>query len=480
MKSIIIWYLVFVSGAVFGQSVKLSGEVVDENGEPLRGANIWLFPDSLMIDTDRRGHFSFSEGIEQDSYLLISHIGYVTQRINFFPGQKAEGFRVVLIPSDQLLSEVLVETNPFRKQEDALNVEVVGRDFLQKYMGGSLMHTLERLPGISTIGIGSGQSKPLIRGLGFNRVVVLDKGIKHEGQQWGADHGLELDQFAAEEVELIKGAASFAYGSDAIGGAINVKPVPAPDPGTFGGSVDLIGKSNNNLLGTSINLFSRNEKLYFDTRLSYQRYGDYRVPTDVVHVYDFPVKLYRNHLRNTAGKETGFHLQAGYLGDRAKSILYFSHIYSKSGFFANAHGLEPRRVDTDLHDSSDRDIQMPNQQVDHYKIISHTAYRFSGHRLEMELGYQRNLREEYSAYVNHGYMPPVYPSEMPVSSSLERAFDKRVYSVNLRDNLSYGKHLLAVGMSGEYQDNAISGWSFLVPAFRQVMAGAFVYDKRQD
>src|SRR3546814_9647292 len=66
------------------------------------------------------------------------------------------------------------------------------------------MKTLERLPGVQTIGIGSGQSKPLIRGLGFNRVVVVDRGIKHEGQQWGSDHGLELDQFAAGEVELIR------------------------------------------------------------------------------------------------------------------------------------------------------------------------------------------------------------------------------------------------------------------------------------
>ena len=109
------------------------------------------------------------------------------------------------------LKEVVVKDKrlQLREQEESLNVVTVGSDFIQRNLGGSLMKTLERLPGIKTIGIGSGQSKPLIRGLGFNRVVVVDKGVKHEGQQWGADHGLEIDQFAAAEVALVKGAASF-------------------------------------------------------------------------------------------------------------------------------------------------------------------------------------------------------------------------------------------------------------------------------
>ncbi|MCK7556480.1 Plug domain-containing protein [Chitinophaga sedimenti] len=96
-----------------------------------------------------------------------------------------------------------------RKRNTALSVETVNNAFIMKHLGGSLMQSLDRLPGVKTIGIGSGQSKPLVRGLGFNRVVVTDKGVKHEGQQWGADHGLEMDQLAVGEVTLVKGAASF-------------------------------------------------------------------------------------------------------------------------------------------------------------------------------------------------------------------------------------------------------------------------------
>lgn len=364
-----------------------------------------------------------------------------------------------------------------RKKTESMNIETVGSGFIRRNLGGSLMKSLERFLGIKTIGIGSGQSKPLIRGLGFNRVVVVDKGVKHEGQQWGADHGLEIDQFAAGEVELIKGAASFIYGSDAIGGVIDVKPAPIPAPQTLGGSIDLIGKTNNNLYGTSANLFGRNQHLFFDARFTYQNYGDYRVPTDRVYVYDYAVDLHKNYLRNTAGRESGLHLNTGYINDNFQSIFHISNTRTKSGFFANAHGLEPRRVDVDLHDASARDILMPSQKVNHFKIINRTAYLSGIHRLEMELAYQHNFRQEFSQYVNHGYMPPVYPDTMQIPANLEREFDKQIYSLNLRNEMDLGKHSLTVGLNGEHQQNDISGWTFLVPAFKQTAAGAFIYDK---
>ncbi len=363
------------------------------------------------------------------------------------------------------------------KQEAILQVQTVNSQFIRRHLGGSLMKTLERVPGIKTIGIGSGQSKPLVRGLGFNRVVVLDKGIKHEGQQWGADHGLELDQFAAGEVELLKGAASFAYGSDAIAGAINVKPVPPPAPHSFGGAVDITGKTNNMLYGGSLNLYGRGEHWWADGRITYQDYADYKVPADTVFVYDYAAGLHKQQLRNTAGNETSLHFNTGYIGDKFRSTFHISNVYSKSGFFANAHGLEPRKVDAAMHDASRRDILLPYQEVNHFKVINRSSYQLQQHQLEMELGYQYNHRQEYSQYVPHGYMPALYPDTMNIDPSLERAFDKQVYSFNLRDNITIGQHTLMAGVSGERQENKIGGWGFLVPAFVQHNAGAFVYDK---
>lgn len=73
--------------------------------------------------------------------------------------------------------------------------------------------------------IGAGFSQPMIRGLGFNRIAVSENGIKQEGQQWGADHGLEIDAFNVDEVRILKGPSSLLYGSDAMGGVIEILPL---------------------------------------------------------------------------------------------------------------------------------------------------------------------------------------------------------------------------------------------------------------
>ena len=480
MKKLFIVLLLLVPVLeTMAQGLTLSGKITDAQQQPLKGVLVTLESRIDKAVTDAMGVYSFG-GLSAGNYELKAGLdGFKEATIRLKLNTSTAQVMLILHPLHHELKEVKVKDKhiELRRTEESLNVEVVNADFIQRNLGGSLMKTLERLPGIKTIGIGSGQSKPLIRGLGFNRVVVVDKGVKHEGQQWGADHGLEIDQFAAAEVELIKGAASFAYGPDAIGGAIDIKPAALPAPHTFGGSADFIGKTNNNLYGSSVNLFGRNQHWFFDGRATYQNYGDYRVPAEQVYVYDYAVNLYKNRLRNTAGNETGLHLNTGYVTDHFRSVFYLSNVYNKSGFFANAHGLEPRRVDEEMHDQSSRDILMPSQEVNHLKLINHTEYQLDAHRLELELGYQHNFRQEFSQYVNHGYMPPVYPADLRIPSDLEREFDKRVYSANMRDNLKLGRHTVKFGVNVEQQNNGIYGWSFLVPAFRQTTAGAFVYDK---
>jgi iron complex outermembrane receptor protein len=199
--SILFTYIILFTNAS-AQSYELSGKVTDANKHPLPSVLVML-TNTLYTSTDSRGEFTFS-GLPAASYeIKLSKEGF--QKYNHPVAIKGKNVFITLILHEQSyrLQEVVVTDNHIqtRRKEESLNVEVVNQDFIQRNLGGSLMTTLSRLPGIKTIGIGSGQSKPLIRGLGFNRIVVVDKGVKHEGQQWGADHGLELDQFAAGEVD---------------------------------------------------------------------------------------------------------------------------------------------------------------------------------------------------------------------------------------------------------------------------------------
>src|SRR5699024_10690285 len=130
-----------------------------------------------------------------------------------------------------------------------------------------------------------------------------------------------------------------------------------------------------------------------------------------------------------------------------------------------------------MHDKSSRDILKPNQNVNHFKIISLNEWRLDQHTLELEVGYQNNHRKEHSYFVGHGHMPAVYPDTIHIPYDLEREFKKDVFSLNLKDEIKFDRHQLNFGVSGEIQDTTISGWSFLVPAYNQSTFGGFVHDK---
>ncbi|MBZ4192472.1 TonB-dependent receptor [Niabella beijingensis] len=461
------------------QLYQLAVNVTDPRHNPVPDAQLRIADHKTHVVTDAGGTGLFKELLPGTYYLHVFREGYqpFTKKIAITTHDRS--IVVTLQPEAGLLQEVQVNntTARQRKNQEQLNLEIIKSDFIQKNLGGSLLQSLERLPGVKTISIGSGQSKPLLRGLGFNRVAVIDGYIKHEGQQWGADHGLEIDQFAVEELEILKGAASFAYGSDAIAGAINIKhPVP-PAPRSLGGNVNLIGKTNNALYGGSLELHGRTQKWFGTGRITFQDYADYRVPADSLYVYDYPVQLYRHHLRNTAGRELNGHLTTGYISGRFKSVFDITNIYNKSGFFANAHGLEPRNVNTAIHDADSRDILMPYQQVNHFKLINRSHFMIHHHVITMAAGYQNNHRREYNHYVTHGYMPAVYPDTMTIPVNLERAFRKNTYSLNAKDMIAFGNHELEFGFNSEIQKNTINGWSFLVPAFDQKSIGVFIYDK---
>ncbi|WP_294823503.1 TonB-dependent receptor [uncultured Flavobacterium sp.] len=455
----------------------ISGKVSASENITLDGAHIHIA--ALQGVSAPDGYYEIHDIASGQQRMVVSYLGYKTldTLITVYSDIRLD---ITLKPENTQLQEVVVKAESEAERDrktNAMGIEAVSNTYLRKNRGGSLMQSLDNIGGISTIAIGSGQSKPIIRGLGFNRVVVTESGIKHEGQQWGADHGLEIDQYAVGSVKLVKGPASLLYGSDAIGGIIEVEKPRPPMPGTFGGSAEFIGKTNNNLYGSSFNIYGRKERLFFDIRATSIDYADYKVPTDHINIYSYKAPLYRNRLRNTAGNELNLHFTGGYVSDNLSTTFYISNLATKSGLFANAHGLEPRNVDTGLHDASDRDIQNPYQDVNHFKAINRTTFRTGSHTLEAELGYQNNYRQEFSDYISHGAMSPVYPAYMAIPETLEREFSKNVYSLNLRDNFGIGRHDITMGINSEIQDNNTGGWGFIVPDFNQHSAGLFVYDK---
>ncbi|MEP5339545.1 MAG: TonB-dependent receptor [Algibacter sp.] len=452
-------------------SFQIKGFVIDaQTLQPIEGANI--IGKGIFSISSVTGAFTIKNLVENTYAFTISHIGYAPQKVSIIVRPKMETVQVLLNEFSTALEEVKVHSKSKQRiaKETPIVSHTVSKAFLDKNRENSLMQTLSKIPGVSTINIGSGQSKPVIRGLGFNRVVVVQNGIKHEAQQWGNDHGLEIDQYGIEHIQIIKGPASLVYGSDAIAGVVDIQPNKIPSPNALQGEVNILGENNNDLLGVSAAIETRKEKWFYRGRLTYRDYGDYKVPTEKINYENYIFELHNNNLRNTAGKEANANFSIGYVSDHITSEFFFSNVNAKNGFFANAHGLEVRTSNID-YDSSNRDIDLPFHKVNHFKITNNTSVITGKHTLHFDLGFQNNHREEHSEPVPHGYMPK------PLDSK-ERAFNKNTYSLNMRDTFNPNDvHNIVAGINIEYQDNNIGGWGFLIPEYNRFTIGTFVYDQ---
>lgn len=450
---------------------QIKGIVLDaETLEPIEGATIRA--GEVFGVTSRDGTFVLVPRGQGTLALSISHIGFITKTLDIPFVADPSPFKILLEGAATELGEVEVfgRTEKRIEAESPTVTHTVSKDFLDSNRSNSLMQTLDKIPGVGTIKIGSGQSKPVIRGLGFNRVVVVQNGIKHEAQQWGNDHGLEIDQYGIEKVQIIKGPASLVYGSDAIAGVVDLRPPGLPQRNSQKGEINLLGESNNDLFGVSAGFQARKEKWYYRTRLTYRDYGDYKVPTGQINYENYIFDLHENHLRNTAGQEANASFGIGYVNGGFRTQTNISNVYAKNGFFANAHGLEVRTSAID-YDRSNRDIDLPFHKVNHFKLTNNTSVVLGQHSLHMDLGFQNNHREEHSEAVPHGYMPKP-------DNSGERVFTKNTYTLNVRDHFRPDSgHDLTAGIDLEFQHNSIGGWGFLIPGYQRFTVGAYALDR---
>ena len=369
-----------------------------------------------------------------------------------------------------VLKDVVVEGNGYSKDmqmRSALSTTYVGKQFIETNFSGSLMQSLEKIPGVKAMSVGSNESKPTIRGLGFNRVVVAENGIKHEGQQWGDDHGLEIDQYDIDHAEVIKGPASLSYGSDAIGGVINLTSTAVPQD-RFKWSANLFARSVNDAIGTSVILTGRKNNFWYKANATFIDYADQRVPVDSIQYYSYYIKLHNRRLRNTSGRETDGSLTIGHTGNKWSSWLRISDVNTKSGFFANAHGLEVRLSEID-YDRSARDVDLPQHSVNHLFVSNHTEWHWKGGLAESNISWQNNHQRELSEPVSHGYMPKP-------DGTLEHSFDKNTVSAAANVKQTIGTNSLKGGVNAEYQHNRSEGWSFVLPDFELLQFGIFLSD----
>ncbi len=165
------------------------------------------------------------------------------------------------------------KTESIRKT--SLNVVSLKIDSLSKYGNFNLTDLMARTPGVSMLTTGVAIAKPVIRGLYGNRVLMLISGMKFDNQQWQEEHGLGLSDVGISKVEIVKGPMSVLYGTEAIGGIINV--IEEDKPKIHTKETEYSTKFNSNTLGGSLQYgFKANYgKRWFRFRAGIENNADY-------------------------------------------------------------------------------------------------------------------------------------------------------------------------------------------------------------
>ncbi|KAB1065659.1 TonB-dependent receptor [Salibacter halophilus] len=454
---------------VYGQSqttFRLSGTVVDEHGHAVPDAYVQLLDTFMLSATDNNGRFTIK--VPEGTHVFkITSLGF-HDYVDTIDVRSNKHIEISLTHSVQNIDEIIIEGHK-ATDHDALDNKELTADFFEQNSGNNFVETLEKIPGINALNTGVGVSKPVIRGLSFNRVLVNNNGVKQNGQQWGADHGLEIDQFGVERVEVVKGPSSLLYGSDGLGGVINILPAPVPREDVIQGKAQTFYKSNNNTFGASSKLAYNNNGVFVRGRVTYKTFGDYQVPADSFNYNRYILPIAESELKNTAGNELHYGGEIGLQRDWGTTRINVSSYNMDIGMFPGSIGI-PRAYDLQS-DGDSRDIDLPRQEIQHDMATFQGNYYLGESILRVKTGVQQNVRSEFSEPHSHG--------ATTILDSNALNLDLVTFTSRLELETSIGEWTSITGLSTEWQQNKIDGFEFLIPEHRTQRFGLFSLAKRK-
>ncbi|MBX2911658.1 MAG: carboxypeptidase-like regulatory domain-containing protein [Cyclobacteriaceae bacterium] len=441
MKKIFTLTVVLTLLQTFGYAQKpcvsvFTGQILDEQDSPLIGATIVLKPTGKGAVSDIDGKFELKEICEGEYQVTVQFLGYKQQVFSLsIAGTTTQ--TISLRPDVETLHEVLVKEK-VAHLETAQNYTVLSGEKLAETAGKTLGESLTEISGVNTVQAGPGIFKPVIHGVHSERVLILNHGIRQEGQQWGSEHAPEIDPFIASNIVVVKDASSIKYGTDALGGVVIVNPADLPEAPGLGGTLNFIGQSNGRS-GTVSGLLEGGIKNHdgwgWRVQGTGKRSGDFHAP-------DYS-------LTNTGIKELNFSTAMGYHNDHQGFEVFVSHFRTELGILK---GIAIGNLD-DLITAMEREppqstesfsyhIGEPKQKVSHnlVKLSAHTQTENGNWRVQY--GFQNNNRKEYD--IRRGSLAGVPSINLKLNThTIEAEWE----------TLHGERNELCIGVNGMYQDN---------------------------
>ena len=448
------------------EAVPLSGRVSDhESREALPGATVLLLETQQATQTDLAGNYRLAAPAGT-YHVQVRFVGYAVEtaevRLDARGAAVVQNFQ--LHPDAILLRGALVRGHRADEPRTQATNSLSGAA-LRQTSGQALGEALQKISGVSAIQTGPSIFKPVIHGLHSNRISILNNGVRQEGQQWGAEHGPEIDPFIASRLTVVKGAASVRYGSDAIGGVVLVEPAALPDSAGTTAEVQAVAASNNGLGAASGQVQGSPAglpALRWRVQGTAKRAGTTRAPG--------------YYQKNTGFAEYDYSAALGWQRDTYGAELFYSHFGTELGILSSAYTGSYQ----DLQDAIARDRPLETSGFSYdfgrpYQRIRHDLLKLTGFvktplgRLSATVAQQQDFREEYDKYNARN-------AERAARNLPELRYKNATTTAELLlAHKPLGSVTGSVGLAGTYQDNTFE-FRYFIPFYQNYVAGAFAIE----
>lgn len=430
----------------------IKGKVLDKKtNEAIVGASVIIPELKIGTNTNEKGEFSITNFPNRKMMLQVRCVGYGSINVDLEIIHDMTSLELFLPPQILEKDEVVITGSAFATNhaQSSLSVDPIEKAQIQNNSSSNITEALTQIAGVSSISSGGGIAKPVIRGLGYNRIVSINEGIRQEGQQWGDEHGLEIDQFSAERIEVLKGPSSLLFGSDAIGGVINIlEPFPAP-LGTVKGELLSQYQTNSKQYVVGAMAEGNQNGFVWRFRKTNKNAAAYSTPNEAIY--------------NSAFNEDNASLMLGINKKWGYQHFHFSSYQAQFGMIEGERdslGLfvtsEGNSVSND--EALTRTIDLPFQRVNHYKVSSLGSYFIGKGNLRTVFGWQNNQRKEYE---DDASVPGMFIDLKTVTGDVKYYFPQ------------HNNWDIVVGISGGAQQNNNKGEEYLIPDFSSTDFGIF-------
>jgi iron complex outermembrane receptor protein len=409
-KIVLIFFVLFLFIKVNAQN-QIKGKVTDINNEPLIGASVSLPELNKGTITNQAGEYSISNIPNGKIKIQFSFVGYNTEIKTIGISQTENEVNAILTIAIIQSQEVVITGGYVSSQhENAVKIDVLKSKDIVLSGTPNFMESLTQVPGVDMIAKGQGVSKPVIRGLSMNDVLIMNNGVRIENYQFSENHPLGIDENDVERVEIIKGPASLLYGSDAIGGVINfIKEKPAP-VGKILGDYRMQLHSNTLGMNNSIGLKGASKNLFGGFRFGHKTHADY-------------LQGGGNYVPNSRFNEMTFNANTGYTGKIGTFKVFYD--YFKQDLGMTVPPVKP------LITEQGRKNKNWYQDLEHQLLSSQNSLYLGKFKWDINAAYQSALRKLQTTldvpFVEMNLSTITYESKLYLPSN-----DKSEYIIGLQ------------------------------------------------